>query len=396
MQKIIITQKRIISEINVILLLTVSFFILFGFPNPSFSQAFIQDSTGIDIYGDFRFRFEQDWNSETSTGNERDDRARARVRGRIGIKIRPNKAFEFEARLRSGNKNSQQSPHVTIADFSNNSTGKKDVIFDKYNFKLNRNNFWLWGGRNELPIWKQNELLWDDDATIMGGALGFRNFFLGKNGNLSFNTGYALLPDGMIEDSGEIEFAQFVYSRNINDATLFAAAGGLLAMQGEDNAVTNLLSGNDSRDYVIWIGNLQLNTKKSAIPLSLGFDFFYNSKSYSDSDLVGTPTGTDNDDTEGYVFQIRLGNLKKKGNWLIGYSFADIEALAVNASYAQDDWMRWGSATQTRASDFKGHEIRVGTVLPLKWKMLLRLYSVESKNNPEDGNRLRIDFNRKF
>ena len=58
--------------------------------------------------------------------------------------------------------------------------------------------------------------------------------------------------------------------------------------------------------------------------------------------------------------------------------------------------MRWSSTTDTRASDFHGHEFRFGYVLPWKWKVLARLYMVESNNNSEDGNRFRIDFNRKF
>lgn len=86
----------------------------------------------------------------------------------------------------------------------------------------------------------------------------------------------------------------------------------------------------------------------------------------------------------------------QQGDWLVGYYYADIETLAVNSSFAQDDWMRWGSATDTRGSDFHGHEFRFGYVLPWKWKLLARFYSVESNNNPEDGNRFRIDFNRKF
>lgn len=86
----------------------------------------------------------------------------------------------------------------------------------------------------------------------------------------------------------------------------------------------------------------------------------HNSEDYSTIDLAGAPTGTTDDDSEGFVFQIRLGKNKEQGDILVGYSSADIETLAVHSSYAQDDWMRWGSATQTRASDLHGHELRLG------------------------------------
>ena len=356
-----------------------------------------ESSSVFDIvyfYGDFRFRFEEDWDSTRSNGTERSDRARARIRGRIGMKITPNDFFQINTRLRTGNKDNQQSPHWTMADFSNNSHGSHGLVFDKWYGKLKKDHLWAWGGRNGMPIWKQNELLWDDDATLIGGAAGIKNYSLGS-GKLSLNTGYVLLPDGMRENHGEMAIGQLVYSSKLNNIG-FTAAGGVLTLDADSSTPKNLRHGNGNRDYTIWVGNLQAKTEISGLPVSLGFDYMHNSEDYSVAELAGTSTGTSNDDTEGYVFQIRVGKNKKQGDWLIGYSYADIETLAVNASYAQDDWMRWGNSKQTDASDFHGHEIRAAYVLPWKWKVLARFYSVESNLNPQDGNRFRIDFNRKF
>lgn len=88
--------------------------------------------------------------------------------------------------------------------------------------------------------------------------------------------------------------------------------------------------------------------------------------------------------------------MKELGEWQLGYSYARIERLAVNASYAQDDWMRWGSATETRASDFKGHEIRFGIGLGHGMNILARFYTVDSLTSVEKGKRFRLDFNVKF
>ena len=40
---------------------------------------------------------------------------------------------------------------------------------------------------------------------------------------------------------------------------------------------------------------------------------------------------------------------------LLGYYYAHMEALAVSSSYAQDDWVRWGTANQTRATNMKAN-----------------------------------------
>lgn len=349
----------------------------------------------IDIFSSFRLRYENDWDSSRSNGSERSDRSRMRIRARVGVKITPNDHFEFATRIRTGNKNSQQSPHFTIVDFSNNPTGAKEVVVDKWYLKLKQDKLWAWGGRNSLPFWKQNELLWDDDVTVIGAAVGLKNYKLGP-GKLSLNAGYSRLPDGMQHNYGGMGIGQWVYTSKLGDID-FTAAGGVLALDGASSpSKGGLQSGNKARDYTLWIGNLQVKTKINNIPVKLGFDYMHNSEDYSAAELAGTPAGTSANDTEGFDVFVYLGKQKQPGDWLVGYTYADIETLAVNSSFAQDDWMRWGSATDTRASDFHGHEFRFGYVLPWKWKVLARLYMVESNNNPEDGNRFRIDFNRKF
>lgn len=379
--------------------------LMVGTALPGASQA--TESSGfmdmLDFYGDFRFRFEEDWDSTSAGGSKRADRARARIRGRIGLKITPNEFFQINTRLRTGNKDNQQSPHWTVADFSSRTRdhGARHLAFDKWYGKVKKDHLWAWGGRNGVPIWKQNELLWDDDATVIGGAAGVKNYAIGS-GKLSLNTGYVLLPDGMRDENGEMVIGQLVYSTKVNNVGVTAAAG-VLAIDGDTSSAgrinTSIRSDLAPLDYTIWVGNLQAKTEVSGFPVSLGFDFMHNSEDYNAAELtsiVARLPGTSNDDTEGYVFQIRVGKNKSQGDWLIGYSYADIETFAVHANYAQDDWMRWGSSNRTDASDFKGHEVRAGYVLPWKWKVLARYYNVESDNNPQDGQRFRIDFNRSF
>jgi hypothetical protein len=54
--------------------------------------------------------------------------------------------------------------------------------------------------------------------------------------------------------------------------------------------------------------------------------------------------------TDGYVFSARYGSTSSRGDWLAAYYYARIESLAVIASYAQDDWVRWGNGPQTESS----------------------------------------------
>jgi len=365
----------------------------FGLGLPVVASAEIQvDNSGkLQLYGDFRFRLESDFDSQRSNGIARDDRDRARVRLRFGLKAKLNDTLELGARIRSGASESQQSPHITIDDFNGNDTGDSDVNLDKLFAKIkNSNGGWLWLGRNSFPFWKQNELFWDDDVTVAGLAGGL------KKGNFVLNVGYAALPVGMKDFSGDLGGVQGVYSHQLGGIPVTAALGyfNFDADSGDSDAAT-LRSGNGGRDYQIWVLNIQSKFKVASRPLVLGMDYMHNSENYSKTDPNST-TAANTDEKDGYVLSAKYGKVKNFGDWQLGYYYAHIERFAVNASYAQDDWVRFGSAVETDASDFKGHEYRLKYGLGKKMNLVARYYTVESLTSVQNGKRFRVDFNYKF
>lgn len=345
----------------------------------------------LSWYSDFRLRLEQDWDSQNSTGVSRDDRLRARIRLRLGLNYRPNDWLDLGVRLRSGSDDSQQSPHITIVDFDDNDTGDANFNLDKWYLKAQEGGLWAWVGRNSLPIWKPNELFWDDDATPAGFATGYETA-IGDDSDVAINAGYFSLPAGMQDFCGQMGHVQAVARTTVSSATL-TAAGGVFDIDGADptdGGCNLLLQENGQRDYRIWVGNLQADVGK----LSVGGDFMHNSENYSAGEPGITPLNED--ETDGWDVYVTYGSPGKRGDWLLGWWYARIEQFAVNNSYSQDDWMRWGSATQTRASNFKGHELRAGYGLGNGMNLLLRVYLVDAITTIEDGNRARLDFNYRF
>lgn len=61
-------------------------------------------------------------------------------------------------------------PHITILDYDGNDSGGPDFNLDRWFLETRRSGFWGWAGRNGAPLWKLNELFWDDDATPAGLA----------------------------------------------------------------------------------------------------------------------------------------------------------------------------------------------------------------------------------
>lgn len=345
-------------------------------------------------YGDFRFRVESDWDSRSASAAPRDDRTRLRVRLRTGFTLDFADHWRAEARLRSGSEESHQSPHITIADFDENDTGDASFQLDRWYLRGAAGGFYAWAGRNNLPIWKQNEMLFDDDATMAGLGAGWKGDV--GSGKVSLGGGYFSPPVGMRRFTGNLTVAQIAYAPELG-GTHWTMALGLFRFDADPNDpdAGDLLQGNGFRDYSIQTASAQARFSVGDRPLTLGGDILHNDEGYSASDSDPF-TAANHDQTDGYVLQATYGSLSESGEWLLGYYYANIEALAVNDSYSQDDWVRWGTATQTRGSDLKGHEFRLGWVLNPKMHLLFRVYLVEAITSVEDGNRARLDLNYSF
>ncbi len=376
-----------------------------GIVAPATAEAALYKSDTLKIFADFRLRYENDFDSDKTSGAERDERERVRIRGRLGAYWMPggkNGTYSFGARLRTGSDDSQQSPHWTIHVNDGISHGDRDINLDKYYAKGKWGNSSAWVGRNGLGIYKNNEMFWDDDVTVLGINASHKHD-LGNGNALKLNLGHARTPYGMHDWSGTVSHAQLVFTSG-NGLSFASYGGGKLTLaagyfyingDGGDKQSGMFLRGNGDRDYKIFVGNIKWQTEVMGIPLTLGADGFHNSENYSSSDI-------NDDEVDGYVVQATLGKVKKPWDVQVGVYYADIDKYAVNNSFAQDDWMRWGSATQTRGSGFDGYELR-GVVGILKnMKMVARYYDVEATqkimgaSNKEDGRRFRVDFNFKF
>lgn len=373
------------------LVIAASWFLLVTVP----AQAEVFENDKLKIYGDFRTRVEADFESQQADGIARNDRNRIRIRARLGMNYSLDGPFSFGIRIRSGSDANHQSGHITLVDLDDNDTGDVDFNLDTWFLKANGKNSWGWAGRNSLPFWKQNDMLWDSDATVSGLAVGYSRK-TGDQGSLAFNAGYFSLPVGMKEFTGNLLLGQAVFATRAGGAD-WTVAGGLLSIESNasDPDAAILLRGNGLRDYSVVTASVQTVFTFHGRPLSLGVDLYHNAENYSDTDPDPVTAGN-HDQTDGYVLAVKYGDTREKGHWLVGWWFANVEALAIHSSYAQDDWVRWGSSSETRATDLEGHELRFAYALRNNVNMVAKLFSAESITTIEDGRRFRVDCNYKF
>ena len=292
--------------------------------------------------------------------------------------------------MRTGNAHSQQSPHLTFSadDHVRDTT---EFVADRYFVQFKEGGFTGWAGRNTTPFWQQNEMFWDEDVTPTGLAASY-DMKVG-DGKMSLIGGAFYLPDGGYDLNGQMVSGQIKYSLPVK-ASQFTVAAGLHFMNGEEGA-RNLRNRNGERDYLIGVASAQWSVPVKGVPFALGVDVFNNFKDYDAADVAPLPAA-DTGETFGYVLSAQLGQLKKRHDWLVGYSYAHIETFAVNASYAQDDWARFGNATQSDLSDIKGHEVRLAYALSKQINLMARAFFVDAITTVQDGNRFRLDLNWKF
>lgn len=359
---------------------------------PAAAEGDVKEPAKLKHYGDLRLRAESDWDSLQFDGTERPDRDRLRVRFRLGFNYTYDEHISFGGRLRTGNPQDQQSPHQTLGDEFESKAINIDKAFIQGVWKRG----WVWAGKNSFPFWTHNELFWDEDVNPEGLAAGL-SFSLGERPvRLRPTVGYFVLEGSgstdRFGDKSHLAAAQLALDTSLRIADLTAAAGFYSFSDNPETMDTALAD----LDYGICVVGIKAAFNVAPKPWSLGVDYMRNTKSYASAMFNA-------DQKTGYVLGVSVGQLRARRDWLIGYSYAHIEKFAVVARLAQDDWLRWGSATDTRSSNFEGHELRLAYAFGPSWNVMLRLYQVKGIEiesptavSREDGNRARLDFNIAF
>lgn len=356
-----------------------------------------QDTTlnqKLILNGDFRFRVEHDWASHRADGTFRADRSRLRFRTRFGANYQYNDWASFGLRIRTGNLNDQQGPHLTLGgnggEFSTLQIGVEKAFFKVKNKYLS-----AWLGKNKFPFKKQNELFWNDNVYPEGLAAHWK---------------IPIKPNFI--DALEIRVAHFILnSQNQTfDKDNYLQGVQLLSKHWNQrinffptfyyfNQVPNLPDGKGTQAMAYKIvhlgGQVEILKKPKFL---LGIDYYHNLEVQFSTEFEQDKWENQN---QGFVFSLKLGTVKKKGDWLLHLYYAYIEKYAVVDYLAQNDWARWDysgqDATGSRLSNFQGIEARIGYALGKNFNLILRAYRVEQLLRlgaaKETGNRIRLDLN---
>ena len=293
-----------------------------------------EEKKTLELYGDVRFRGEQDWNSRTFIGVLRPDRFRLRVRMRVGFTFNWSKQISIGARIRSGVNESLQSPH--------NNLGHREFTgfplnIDKVYISGKHDHFWWWAGKNSFPFWKQNELFWDDDVTPEGVAIGGK-FNANKSVEIKPTAAYFITntgignfdprdpTNGMIDGymlSGQLELGV-----KLNNDHKITAASGFYALRDINNVPTTdffFLRERFKLDYTFIVSGLKIefNTK-------MGYTL--KSNNYPGSIHVQTNSKLD----KVWIYDYHFGWLRITEEQLKGLDYPDTREDALNKLFNKE------------------------------------------------------------
>ncbi|MAL59678.1 MAG: hypothetical protein CMC14_06495 [Flavobacteriaceae bacterium] len=346
----------------------------------------------LKFTGDFRFRAEPDWDSRKSDGTFRDNRTRLRYRLRFGANYDFNNWLQMGVRLRTGLPGKQQDPQLTLGDGFNEG-GTLPIGLEKAFAQFKFDWFQGWIGKNTFPFEKQNELFWSDNVYPDGiAAQGSWSTDLSWVESIGINTGHFIIAsnNGPLDDDAYFQGIQLVSSHVNQRITLFP---GFYYF----NSLPDIPDGNGTFtiDYsILHLGGRFEIFEKPKIGVEV--DWYQNLQDYNKNDSIATQL---RDQRQGLVASVRMGKLKKKGDWKARITYTRLERFAAVDFLAQNDWARWDYSSQGsldgRLTNYKGLELMLGYMITDNIKVNSRYFMVEQliPYGPftETGQRIRFD-----
>ena len=346
----------------------------------------------LEFTGDFRFRVEPDWDSRKSDGSFRDDRTRLRYRLRFGANYRFNSWASMGVRIRTGLAKKQQDPQLTLGD-SFNEGATLPIGLEKAYAQFEFDWFSGWLGKNTFPFEKQNELFWSDNVYPDGvAANGLWPISTSWIDTFGVNTGYFIITfnNGPLSDDSYFQGIQLVSTHADKRVTLFP---GFYYF----NALPDIPDGNGTFtiDYsILHLGGRFEIWKDPNIGAEI--DFYQNLQDYDRNDSIALNL---QDQRQGLVASLRIGQLKKKKDWKARVTYMRLERFSAVDYIAQNDWARWDYSSQGsldgRLTNYKGLELMAGYMISDHIKVNTRYFIVEQliPYGPftETGQRIRFD-----
>ena len=347
----------------------------------------------IKINGDMRYRYESIDDDRKNVGDA-DERNRSRLRARLGITAQVSDDVKAGFALATGT--SGGDPISSNSTFGSSNSDKGIVLDQGYIAWKFYDNITLTAGKTKVPYFKpgKSSLIFDGDLRPEGAHIKY------KNNSIFATLGYNFLnsDDGSSGNKDIIETygAQVGYKFKLDKNTKVTVGLGYYNIPLSGSELADVLAdefGNTASgttyayDYEIQQVFAEVKTKILGQKSTFYADYIKND---GDSNIDGV---SDPKEDSGFVYGVKVGNAKKRGDLAFGYAYQDLEQDATFGAHTDSDF--GGGGTDTKGSKISG-------ALGLSKNTSLALvyfdteYGKESRGEEFDYERLQVDLKTKF
>ena len=326
--------------------------------------SYVAEAVDINPYANAILRYENEVEHDFFR-----DRERLRLIARAGIDVKFNETWSTRIGLRTGLKNRQNVPAITIARFTDQRQPPNDIFIDRFYITGKFDNLKLNIGKIPWGTKQVSDIFWDRDLNPQGVHL---DYTLDKNN--TFSVAHFAPLDGATNTIGQMSIAQWQHKLKIKDWQ-WTIAPWLVNYNGQADADFA------RRDTAIDNRFVRLSTfiKKGA--WQFGLDLGRSIESFDQF----TDQGFD-DQKNSVVAEIKHGNLKQVGNYQWHVRFLRVERFAVITEFAQN------ATSPVDTANTQGFDLRLRRKMGKKWWLGTRFSQLQRLVGlQEEGIRFRIE-----
>lgn len=324
----------------------------------------IAEETDFSVMSDVMLRYE----SESGHHNI-PQRERLRLIAHLGAQYQINQHWTISGRLRTGLKNKQNVPAITIHKFNDQPSPDSDIFVDRLFVEGKLNKLKITAGKIPWSSWQVTDLYWDRQLNPIGVHLDYQ---INHQQHLAHMS--ALPLDGHTGTVGQLHVSQWRYQFNYHDWTLNIAPW-LMLYKSQDHAE---FAKRDTQ-FDNQLLNLSIRAKKGK--WALGLDLGRSLAAFTTPDIAHF-----SDQKNARAIELKYGNLKQKGNFQGHLRYIHFERFAAITEFASNATQRFGT------TNVAGWDLRIRRKMAASWWLGARFSHMSRLvGKPESGNRFRVE-----
>lgn len=340
-------------------------FICFCALSLSFSGFAIENN----VTGSLLFRYENETSHQFLP-----DRERLRLIGQLSLKSSFNEIWSSNVSLRTGLKNKQNVPAITLLKFNQQPSPDKDVFIDRLFVTAKFSNLTIIAGKIPWKTEQVTDLFWDRHLNPIGFHGSIK---LGPSDKVQFASFKPL--DGNSNTIGHMNVLQYHHVFDLENIQ-FKVSPWFVDYRGEENAEFAKKDTQFDNQFLRLSMTAKYGKYRLGLDLGKGLD---------------TPVTQEFDDLSdqksSYAAELRYGHLKQIGDvqWHIRY--LHVERFSVVSEFAQNAVSRFST------SNIKGMDFRLRRKMSDNWWLGTRLSRTRNLvGEIEKGTRFRVETQYRF